>query len=87
MLRAIYSERRNKSDISCYPVLYYTYPKSRPLPGHQRGQPTVYEAPAIIGTCINCIAPGILGATLALILIGAGIALAAERRKLVRARR
>jgi len=46
----------------------------------------VYEAPAIIGTCINCIAPGSLVATLALILIGAGVALTAERRKLTRAR-
>ena len=44
----------------------------------------MYEAPAIIGSCINCIAPGSLGATLALILIGAGVALTAERRKLVR---
>lgn len=47
----------------------------------------MYEAPAIIGTCINCIAPGSLSATLALILIGAGVALTAERRKLIRARR
>jgi len=46
----------------------------------------VYEAPAIIGTCINCIAPASLVATLALILIGAGVALTAERRKLIRAR-
>jgi hypothetical protein len=30
----------------------------------------MYEAPAIIGTCINCIAPGSFGATLALILMG-----------------
>ena len=35
---------------------------------------------------INCIAPGSLVATLALILIGAGVALTAERRKLTRAR-
>ena len=35
----------------------------------------------IIGTCINCITPGSLSATLALILVGAGIALTAERRK------
>ena len=42
----------------------------------------MYEASAIIGTCINCIAPGSLSATLALIVIGAGIALTAERRKL-----
>jgi hypothetical protein len=47
----------------------------------------VYEAPAIIGTCINCIAPGSLSATLALILIGAGVTLVAERRRLIRARR
>jgi hypothetical protein len=46
----------------------------------------VYEAPTIIGTCINCIAPGSLSATLALIVIGAGIALTAERRKLARVR-
>jgi hypothetical protein len=46
----------------------------------------MYEAPAIIGTCINCIAPGSFGATLAVIIIGAGIALTAERRKLARAR-
>jgi hypothetical protein len=47
---------------------------------------TVYEAPAIIGTCINCISPGSLSATLALIVIGAGIAFTAERRKLARVR-
>jgi hypothetical protein len=46
----------------------------------------VYEAPTIIGTCINCIAPGSLSATLALIVIGAGIVLTAERRKLARVR-
>jgi len=46
----------------------------------------MYEAPAIIGTCINCIAPGSLGATLALIVIGAGIAVTAERRELARVR-
>jgi hypothetical protein len=42
----------------------------------------VYEASAIVGTCINCIAPGSLSATLAIIVIGAGIALMQERRKL-----
>lgn len=42
----------------------------------------MYEAPAIIGTCINCIAPGSLGATLALIVFGATVALTVERRKL-----
>jgi hypothetical protein len=36
---------------------------------------------------INCIAPGSPVATLALILIGAGVALTAKRRKLIRARR
>jgi hypothetical protein len=41
----------------------------------------MYEAPAIIGTCINCIAPGSLLATLAVIVIGIGIAVMAERRK------
>jgi hypothetical protein len=46
----------------------------------------MYEAPSIIGTCINCIAPGSLSATLALIVIGVGIALTAERRKLARVR-
>jgi hypothetical protein len=46
----------------------------------------VYEAPEIIGTCINCIAPGSLTATLTVIVIGAMIALTVERRKLARAR-
>jgi hypothetical protein len=46
----------------------------------------MYEAPTIIGSCINCIAPGSFGATLALIVIGAGIALTAERRKLASVR-
>jgi hypothetical protein len=46
----------------------------------------MYEAPAIIGTCIDCIAPGSLGATLALTAIGAAIALSAERRKMASAR-
>lgn len=46
----------------------------------------MYEAPAIIGTCANCIAPASFSATLALIVIGASIALIAERRKLARAR-
>jgi hypothetical protein len=46
----------------------------------------VYEAPTIIGTCTNCIAPGSLSATLALIVVGAGIALTVERRKLARVR-
>jgi hypothetical protein len=36
------------------------------------------------GTCINCISPGSLSATLALIVIGAGIAFTVERRKLTR---
>jgi hypothetical protein len=46
----------------------------------------VYEAPSVIGTCINCISPGSLSATLALIAIGATIALTVERRKLARVR-
>lgn len=44
------------------------------------------EVPTIVTSCINCIAPGTLSATLAVILIGAGIAWTAERRKLVRVR-
>jgi hypothetical protein len=47
----------------------------------------VYVAPTIVTTCINCISPGSLNATLALIVIGAGIALTAERRKLARVAR
>jgi hypothetical protein len=47
----------------------------------------MYEAPSVIGTCINCIAPGSLSATLALVIIGAGMVLTAERRKLARVRR
>jgi hypothetical protein len=46
----------------------------------------MYEAPTIIGTCINCIAPGSLSATLAFVLVGVGVALAVERRKLVPAK-
>ena len=46
----------------------------------------MFETPTIVGTCINCIAPGSLSATLALILVGAGIALTAERWKLARVR-
>ena len=45
------------------------------------------EAPAIIGTCINCFAAhGSLSATVALIVLGASIALSAVRKKLVRVR-
>jgi hypothetical protein len=47
---------------------------------------TKCEAPTIIGTCINCISPGSLSATLALVLTGAAVALAAERRQLARMR-
>jgi hypothetical protein len=46
----------------------------------------MYEVPAVIGTCINCVSPGSLSATLAVILIASGIALTAERRKSVRVR-
>jgi hypothetical protein len=46
----------------------------------------MYEVPTIIGSCINCVAPGSLAATLGLIVIAAGIALTVERRKLALAR-
>jgi len=46
----------------------------------------MFEVPTIIGTCIDCVAPGSLSATLALIVIGVGIALTAERRKFARVR-
>jgi hypothetical protein len=39
------------------------------------------EAPTIIGTCINCIAPGNLLATLTVLVVGIGIAVQSERRK------
>jgi hypothetical protein len=41
----------------------------------------MYEAPEIIGTCINCIAPGNLLATLTVLVVGIGIAVQSERRK------
>jgi hypothetical protein len=40
----------------------------------------MYEVPAIIGTCTNCIAPASLVATFAMILIGAITAVHSERR-------
>lgn len=43
----------------------------------------MYEAPGIIGTCINCISQGSLSATLAIILAGIAIALIADVGKLV----
>ncbi len=43
----------------------------------------MYEAPIIIGTCINCIAPASLLATLAVIAIGIVVAVRYERRKVV----
>jgi hypothetical protein len=46
----------------------------------------MYEVPEIIGTCINCIAPGSLSAMLALILIGALLVAHSERRKLIAAK-
>jgi hypothetical protein len=46
----------------------------------------MFEAPAIIGACINCITPGSFGATLALILIGAFVVAHSERRKLIAAK-
>jgi hypothetical protein len=54
--------------------------------GFLREGNAMYEAPAIIITGINCVAPGSLSVTLALIVIGAGIALTAERRTLARVR-
>jgi hypothetical protein len=45
----------------------------------------MYEAPSIVGTCINCVAPGSLSATLAFIVIAATVALTVERRKCARA--
>jgi hypothetical protein len=42
----------------------------------------MYEAPTIIDTCVNCIAPGSLSATLAVIAIGVAFAVQSERRKL-----
>lgn len=41
---------------------------------------------SIIGTCINCIAPASLSATIAVVAIGLGLAFQAERRKLVHAK-
>jgi len=40
------------------------------------------EVSTLVTSCINCVSPGSLSATLAVILIGAGIAWTAERRKL-----
>jgi hypothetical protein len=54
--------------------------------GFLKERNAMYEAPTIIGTCINCVVPGSLSATLALIVIGAGIVWTAERRKLARVR-
>jgi len=44
------------------------------------------EVPTLVTSCINCVSPGSLSATLAVILIGVGIAWTAERRKLARVR-
>jgi hypothetical protein len=46
----------------------------------------VFEAPTIVTACINCISPGSLSATLALIVIGASIALTVKRRRFARVR-
>jgi hypothetical protein len=40
------------------------------------------DTAAIVGSCINCTTPANLLATLALILIGVGLATGLERRKL-----
>ena len=42
--------------------------------------------PPLVTSCINCITPGNLSATLALIVFGAGIACAIERRKIAQVR-
>ena len=44
------------------------------------------EVPTLVSSCINCVAQASLSATLAVILIGAGIAWMAEQRKLARVR-
>jgi hypothetical protein len=44
------------------------------------------EVPTLVTSCINCVAPGSLSVTLAVILIGAGTAWMAERQKLARVR-
>ena len=44
----------------------------------------MYEAQAIIGTCINCVTPGSLFATLALIVIVAAVAETFTRSKRMR---
>jgi hypothetical protein len=44
------------------------------------------EVPTLVTSCVNCVAPGSLGATLVMILIGAGVAWMAERRKFARVR-
>jgi hypothetical protein len=51
--------------------------------GALQGRSHVYEAPEIIGTCINGIAPGCWSAMLGLILIGALMVAYLERRKSV----
>jgi hypothetical protein len=42
----------------------------------------MYEAPSIIGTCINCVSSGSLAATFAVIAIGIALAVRFERQKL-----
>jgi hypothetical protein len=59
--------------------------------GHLNGQlkrriAAMSETPNIIGTCINCIAPGSLVATFAIIAVGIGLAIQAERREQVLAK-
>ena len=44
------------------------------------------EVPSVVTSCINCVSPGSLSATLAVILIGIGVAWNDERRKLARVR-
>ena len=46
----------------------------------------MYEAPALIGTCLTCITPANLGATIALIVVGFFAAVHTERRQVARAK-
>jgi hypothetical protein len=49
--------------------------------------PTALSEPvAIVGSCLNCTTPANLLATLAVILIGVGLAVRFERRKLTAGR-
>jgi hypothetical protein len=57
-----------------------------PIKGIRVKRCQMNEVPTLVTNCLNCISPGSLSATLAVILIGTGIAWTAERRKLARVR-